>query len=391
VNLGAATGIDAVSLSDLEWIDTGAGILGTGGGGDPRIGRLRLQSLFEDPEYPDHVEVIDPRTLDDDAAVVSVGGIGAPTISKEKFPKGDEDYRSLRAVEAAADRTVDAVIPGEIGGANSMAPLAVAAMADLPVVDADGMGRAFPELQMDTFFIYGTPANYAAFTDEHGNQLVYRDIDSAERLEQFARAITIDMGGRAGFAFPLMEGSFVADYAIPDTVSLAHELGKRVHEARDAGHDPVSVVSRTLGGTELFEGKIVDVFRRTREGFAQGQVEIEGLNVDRTLTVEFQNEFLVARDQHGGVLATVPDLICILDKETAAPITTGSLRYGQRVKIVGVRAPELLRTDRALDVIGPEAFGYDLPYDPLDSTVRARTDGTGDHDPRMEDPNDTDT
>jgi len=378
VNLGAATGIEAVSLADLEWIDTGAGILGTGGGGDPRMGRLRLQSLFEDPSYPDRVEIVDPRALEDDAAVVSVGGIGAPTISKEKFPKGDEDYRSLRAVEDAADRDVDAVIPGEIGGANSMAPLAVATMADLPVVDADGMGRAFPELQMDTFFIYGTPANYAAFTDEHGNQFVYRDIDTPERLERFARAITIDMGGRAGFAFPLMEGSFVAEYAIPDTVSLAHELGKRVHEARDAGQGPVSVVTRTLGGTELFTGKIVDVFRRTREGFAQGQVEIDGLDHEGTLTVEFQNEFLVARDQQDEVLATVPDLICILDKETAAPITTGSLRYGQRVTVVGVPAPGLLRTDRALSVIGPEAFGYDLVYNRLDTTVEPRTDGAGD-------------
>jgi len=365
---------DEISLEDLEWLDTGAGILGTGGGGDPRMGRLRLRSLFEDLDYPDSIEVIDPTELDDDAAVVSVGGIGAPTISKEKFPKGDEDYRSLRAVEEMSGRSVDAVIPGEIGGANSMAPLAVAAMAELPVVDADGMGRAFPELQMDTFFIYGTPANYAAFTDEHGNQLRYRDTDSAERLERFARAITVDMGGRAGFAFPLMEGSFVAEYAIPNTVSLALELGWRIHDARSTGQDPVGAVTRTLGGTELFTGKIVDVFRRTRDGFAKGEVEIAGLDDDRTLTIEFQNEFLVARDDDDRVLATVPDLICILDKETAAPITTGSLRYGQRIRVVGVPAPPLLRTDRALAVIGPKAFGYDVPYDPLESSRTAWED-----------------
>lgn len=378
MNLGAATGVDAIKLSDLKWLDTGAGILGTGGGGDPRIGRLRLRSLFEDSAYPDRVEVVDPENLDPDAAVVSVGGIGAPTISREKFPKGDEDYRSLRAVEEAAGEPVDAVIPGEIGGANSMAPLAVAAMADLPVVDADGMGRAFPELQMDTFFIYGMPANYAAFSDEHGNQLVYRDVDTPHRLEQFARAITIDMGGRAGFAFPLMRGSFVAECAISDTVSLAHELGRRVHTARDAGRDPVSMVAETLGGTELFAGKIVDVFRRTRDGFAKGDVEIEGLDSDRTLTVEFQNEFLVARDQDGEVLASVPDLICILDTETATPITTGSLRYGQRVRVVGVPAPELLRTERALNVIGPGAFGYDIQYDPLDMDAEEPRDRIAD-------------
>ena len=33
---------------------------------------------------------------------------------------------------------------GEIGGGNGILPVALAAMAGLPVVDADGMGRAFP-------------------------------------------------------------------------------------------------------------------------------------------------------------------------------------------------------------------------------------------------------
>lgn len=36
----------------------------------------------------------------------------------------------------------------EIGGLNAVEPLCVAALMDLPVIDCDGMGRAFPELQV---------------------------------------------------------------------------------------------------------------------------------------------------------------------------------------------------------------------------------------------------
>jgi DUF917 family protein len=357
--------IETVTVDDLDALGTGAGILGTGGGGDPRVGRLRLQTLLEDESYPDAVEVIQPEDLPADATVASVGGMGAPTIGVEKFPNGNEELRSLRAIEEFSGRDVDALIPGEIGGVNSIVPLCVSVMTGLPVVDADGMGRAFPELQMDTFFIYDQPVNYAAISDERGNVLTYQDIDSAKRLEEFARAATVDMGGRAGYAFPLMDGDFVAEYSILHTLSLATELGQQVIDARRDVRDPVEVACDVVGGETLFTGKITDVYRRNREGFALGEVTLAALDGDAELTIEFQNEFLIARAD-GEVLASVPDLICIVDKDTGEPITTGSLRYGQRVQVIAVPAPDLLKTEAALEVIGPRAFDYDVDYLPLE-------------------------
>jgi DUF917 family protein len=369
--------VDSVGPRDLEALGIGAGILGTGGGGNPRIGRLRLQTVFENDAYADRVEVVSPETLPADATVASVGGMGAPTIGVEKFQNGTEEIASLRAIEDASGRDVDALIPGEIGGVNSIVPLCVSAMTGLPVIDADGMGRAFPELQMDTFFIYGAPVNYAAITDERGNQVTYQNVDTPAQLEDFARAITVDMGGRAGYAFPLMDGDFVVETSILHTLSLAIHLGHRVLEARTKDRNPVAVATEVIGGERLFTGKVVDVYRRNRDGFALGEVTLAALNGEATLRVEFQNEFLTARrferrvrpngreDDDGDLVATVPDLVCLVDKDTAEPITTDRLRYGQRVTAIGVRAPEELTTDAALEVIGPGAFGYDVPYRPL--------------------------
>ena len=64
-------------------------------------------------------------------------------------------------------------------------------------------------------------------------------------------------------------------------------------------------------------------------------------------------------------VATVPDLICMVDLESGQPITTEVLRYGLRVAVLGLPCHPLLSTPEALAVIGPQAFGYDLEYRPL--------------------------
>jgi uncharacterized protein len=140
-----------VDLDALESIAIGAGILGTGGGGNPYIGKLRARRLLEQGY---DVVVLDPAEVADNAYVASVGGMGAPTVGIEKFEKGDEALEALRALERHAGVQVDAVIPCEIGGGNSIEPMIAAGLSGLPIIDADGMGRAFPELQMVSYFIY---------------------------------------------------------------------------------------------------------------------------------------------------------------------------------------------------------------------------------------------
>jgi DUF917 family protein len=113
------------------------------------------------------------------------------------------------------------------------------------------------------------------------------------------------------------------------------------------------------------------VARKTVGGFARGEVTIGELNGERTLTVGFQNEFLVATTGDD-VLATTPDLISMLDLETGEPITTEGLRYGHRVAVIGIPSDDRWRTPAGLDVVGPHYFGYDIPYVPLEERQRTR-------------------
>jgi DUF917 family protein len=118
----------------------------------------------------------------------------------------------------------------------------------------------------------------------------------------------------------------------------------------------------------LFTGKVADVVRRTQEGFARGQAIIQGSGAfqESQMIIEFQNENLVAL-LDGEAVATVPDLICVLDSEVATAVTTERLRYGQRVTVIGIPTPEIMRSPEALHVWGPQAFGYDVPFTPLET------------------------
>lgn len=346
----------------LDCIAIGAGILGTGGGGNPYTGKLRAKEVLKE-NGP--VTVIPVDELADNEAVVCVGGIGSPTCDVEKL-RGLESYHALRAIESYSQVKATALICNEIGGGNSFEAMIAASSAGLNIVDGDGMGRAFPELQMKTFFIYGAPYVPMSLCDEKGNVVYITEALNAKWVERLARASTVQMGCVAAYALNPMSGKQIRDTAVPGTLSLTFRIGESVRKARLQHEDPVAAILRTHPGKILFEGKITDLERQTTGGFARGRVKIDGLNnfLGELLEIEFQNENLIAM-QGESILAIVPDLICIVETETAEPITTEMLRYGFRVKVLGFPAPAQLTTPKALDVVGPSAFGYDLGFTPI--------------------------
>jgi DUF917 family protein len=357
-----------LTIGDLDDLVRGAALLGTGGGGDPQIGRTLVAHALGESGT---ITVLDPGELTASDFVIPTALMGAPSVLVERLPRGSEPVAALRALEAFAGRKATATMPIESGGINSTIPLFVAAQTGIPVIDADGMGRAFPELQMETFAVYGVTGSPLAIADERGHTAIISTGWDNKKMETWARALTIRMGGVGYIAEYGMDGSAVQRTAIPRTLSLALRLGRTIREAREGHRDPVSALGETLASTlyergeVIFTGKVVDVDRRTIGGFTRGTARITGIGAGSTCVIDFQNEYLVARiDSVTRVL--VPDLITILHLETGEPITAEALRYGQRVRVFAISTPAMMRTPEALAVFGPAAFGLAEEFVPFE-------------------------
>lgn len=352
-----------IDIKDLDDLAFGAAVLGTGGGGDPHLGKLMAISAIR---RNGPVEMLSVDDLADDDLILPVAMMGAPTVMLEKLPSGTEAKKALEMLASSLGRPVKAVMSIEAGGLNSTIPIAVAAEQGLPLVDADGMGRAFPELQMVTFTLHGLSATPMALADDKGNAVVMNTITN-KWTERLARVLTVEMGGAALIALYPMTGKQLREAALPGTMSLLTKIGKAAREARHAKADPVEAVRSIMHGFRLFHGKVTDVQRRTEGGFVRGVALLDGLNeqAGTPLTLEFQNEHLIAR-QGERVLASVPDLICVLDAESGDPITTETMRFGMRVVVLGLPCHPQWRTPAGLELVGPRYFGYDLDFVPVE-------------------------
>src|SRR5262249_47133768 len=146
----------------LEEIALGATVLGTGGGGDPTVGKLIAQQAIAEHGS---VQLVSLEDVPDDQWVVPTAMMGAPTVLVEKVPSGNEAADAFRMLETRLGGRVFATLSIEAGGVNSMIPMAVAAALKIPIIDADGMSRAFPELQMVTPTLYGVAATPMVMAD----------------------------------------------------------------------------------------------------------------------------------------------------------------------------------------------------------------------------------
>jgi DUF917 family protein len=344
----------------LEALALGAWILGTGGGGDPYHKFLNVRELYRQGRT---VELIDPLALDDDAQVAVLSTMGAPLVGQERLVDPAVALRPLRMLEAYLGRAFDALMPVEIGGGNGVHPFMVAALSGLPVIDADAMGRAYPEAQMTSFAVAGLQPFPLAMSDVRDNDVIIARAADWTWMERISRKVCVEIGSTAATCKAPRSGREVKDHAILHTVSKAIALGESVLEARRLHADPVQAIIDAAQGLHLFGGKVVDVERRTTEGFLRGQARIEGLGPDAnsTFTLHFQNEFSVG---FLGDVPTVmtPDLICVVDSVSGDGLGTDVLRYGQRVSVLALPAPAVFLSEVGLQHVGPRAFGFDLDY-----------------------------
>ncbi len=343
----------------------GCAVLGGGGGGDPGIA---LEAALHEIGLHGPVAVLDVDEVPDDGIIMPCALVGAPTVVAEKLWNGDEALWLRDQLEEVTGKRVRALMVAEIGGVNGVMPVACAARLGLPLVDADGMGRAYPHVNQMALHLRGVSGTPCVVVDVHGNVVVLLTTDN-QWLDTVIRSVVAACGGLCVAALYPMGVAEMRDAALRGSVSRALRIGAAADGALD---DPIVAVCDEAGATELIRGRIVDVERRTSGGAVHGSFVTVDVDdpAGRMVRVEFQHENLVALSE-GAVLVTAPDVITVLDAHTGAAISNERLRYGQRVAVIAFPCDEVWRTGAGLRLGGPAAFGLDVPYVPVEEGVRA--------------------
>ena len=349
-----------LSLDDIESLAVGAWVLGTGGGGSPYLGLLNMRQLYAQGH---RVSLMQPADLADDDWVAAVSNMGAPLVGQERLTDSRTIAHAVELMQRHTGYRFRGIMALEIGGGNSIQPLMAAAHLGVPVIDADMMGRAYPEAQMTSVAVGDLQPYPLTTVDCRGLESVVQKVPTWKWMERVSRKICVEYGSIASTCKAPRTGAEVKQWSIHGTTTKAIAIGHAVREAQRLHQDPIEAILSVEPGKVLFRGKVVDVDRRATEGFLRGKTRFEGMDDWRgsSMSLDFQNEWIVAwLDEQP--LAMSPDLICVLDSVSGEAIGTETIRYGQRVTVIALRPPTIFLSPRGLHFVGPRAFGYDIDF-----------------------------
>lgn len=335
----------------------GAAVLGSGGGGDTYLSEVMLNQFLEKGMRPN---IIDLKDVNDEMTIIAVGEMGAPSVGHEKLPSAEQLIQVVKQLENKLNKKIDALVVAEGGGTNAIYPLSVAIATGLPIINADCMGRAFPQLRMTTPYIYGGEMISPILVLANGKNSIVLDAPDLASLEKQANVAVKQMGASVSIACMPMSGKQAKSWCVANTLTFCHDVGAAIRFSKSS--DRVSVLRDKFAKsdygtiTSLGSGKIIELNHHCDEGrFNRGWMMIETATHER-IKIEFQNENLRATNcSTNHVLAAVPDIITLLDVKGRA-ISCELLRVGLDVSVITIAAPAILKTPEALAVVGPEQF-----------------------------------
>ncbi|EJT98544.1 hypothetical protein DACRYDRAFT_57377 [Dacryopinax primogenitus] len=392
-----------LSELDLEWIAEGCYILGCGGGGSPHHMFLQMREAVRGGEK---IQVRDLSSLPDDAVLGWGGALGSPEVADERLLGEEYTEATQELIKFMGIKDAFAgFIALEIGGANGMINMTLASSAvyGWPVIDGDFMGRAYPTSWQTTPNVYDDTGKAkfllpSVISSGDGNIMIMTKVKVDRDHDSALRAACTEMGTFVGCAMAPLTAAYCRRAMIHNTISLSWRIGRAVAYARKSAQlgNVGNVIIDSLGGKEtgrvLFSGKIIDVARSVYKGHTVGRVTIAVLQdhaeptdgpveqFQGTLMIPFKNENLYCElDLKDGskptVIATVPDLIMVVDAQNGAALGTPDYKYGLRVIIIGVTAaPQWTDTPRGLEIGDCRAFGFpEIPYKALGQYVKPRS------------------
>lgn len=361
-----------LGLGDIKQILFGCALLGTGGGGDLQEGIKIVE------EANAKVNMISLEELSEDDLIACPYFVGSVSprdkVARKKISKKITSpvLESLNILEEFMGKKFAGVFPTELGGGNTAVAFQVAAMKNIPIVDADPVGRAVPEVQHTSFFLHGIPMTPFSLCNEFGDKMIVPEISCDEQAEEIIRSVAVASENRIGVTSHPLRAEIFRKSIIGNTLSKAWKVAKAREEAMNKGDDPVVAIAEATGGYVLFKGvALEDASWKDEGGFTVGDMYIEGVEKykRKIMRIWFKNENLVSWVDNVPYV-TSPDLIVLVHSEDASPVLNPHLKKGDKVSVIGIPSESIWRSPKAIEILGPKHFGFDIDFIPIERRVK---------------------
>lgn len=362
-----ATIMKKLTQQDLADLVEGAAIFSSGGGGDPQIGSNIVESLRED-HCP--VRLIDATEVPDKQIVINFACVGA---TADAAYHSDAAVKTLKTLEEFLGKKAFAVIAVELGGFNTLAAVDVAARRGIPIVDADGAGRAVPEVHLKVYTLDDIPLAPMVAADVTAENIVLikqtRDSKAAERI---TRALATEWNQTVYTARRILTGRQVKTSPVPNTLSMSVRIGTLLRKALD----PLGAILKETKGFLLFEGTVAKAEHETKSGFTWTTLGLDGTSENKNSSFELKakNEFLIAH-KDGKLAAIAPDIITAVNPETGRCIPAEKVKRGDKLAVMGIPAPTKWRSHKGLKLWEEvmQRSGITESYAPIERLVKRKS------------------
>jgi DUF917 family protein len=368
------------TMTDLDDFVRGSTLYGTGGGGPQTVGKRLLSGSFEEGK---DIAWIDIDSLDDDAWICTTFYMGsiAPLTDADReamralgLKEKTEPrplVRAVRELEKEMGVTFSAIVPVELGGINSPAPLDAAAQLGIKVVDGDLAGRAVPEVAQTTPRLGKLPITPMTSADAWGNVAVLRETHGYDAAEAIGKMLSIPAYEPIGLACFAAKVKDMKPWVVRGTMTRNLNTGRAVREARERGDDPAEAFAQAANGTVAFRGTVTTKEWESRGGYMYVDLRVAGSGnfAGQDLRIWAKNENHLTW-LNGEQFVTSPDLIQCVYAGDGEPITNADIKEGDDVAVVVVANP-LYRSDEGIELLGPHHFGFeDVTYRPVEEILR---------------------
>lgn len=324
---------------DIKEIIYGATFLGASGGG-PLTLALQILDKLEKDGVNIELELMNIDEMTEKEYALAIVGVGSPVkwLGEVNLgPDGIASFEAFTTAYAQEGKTVKYLYPIEIGAFNIFMPMLISMLMEkeptkrLPVIDADGCGRAVPELATSLNSARGFCPSPMGLGSAAGDKIIAYPVSNAH-AEDIARNLCSAFGMKIVLSSWAMLRNEMYDNLVPGSITNCQNVGKIILKAMEGGTDIIGEIAKTMKVREACRGKITSIETKSENGFDFGTTTIEAKDGKRYF-IDFQNENLLMRDEDGKVYLTVPELICIMETGTCLPLTNAETKEGMEVLV----------------------------------------------------------